>query len=141
MSDVPPTAGVMQEEIFGPILPVLAFDHVEEVFTDLKNRPAPLAVYLFAQDRALVERVMRELPAGSVCVNDVMMQMLGKQLPFGGVGASGMGRYHGRASFDCFSYPKTLLHCSTRFDAPFRYPPPQLTLDKLRRVLKFLLNR
>ena len=141
LTGVPLSAPVMQEEIFGPILPVLAFDSIEEVFSGLRNRPAPLAIYLFSTDRALQARVMRELPAGGVCVNDLLVQLFAKQLPFGGVGASGMGAYHGRAGFECFTHAKSMLRCSTAFDPAYRYPPPRLSLDKFRRVLAFLLSR
>ncbi len=141
LTDVALTAKVMQEEIFGPVLPVLSFDGIDQAFSQLKEMPSPLAIYLFSSDRALARRVMDELPAGGVCVNDVMMQMLGKQLPFGGVGDSGMGRYHGRDSFECFTYAKTLLRCSTALDTALRYPPLRIGLGTFRRFAGVLLRR
>lgn len=140
LTGVPPTAPVMQEEIFGPILPVIEFADLDETLALLRDRPVPLAVYLFTHDRVTRERVLAGTRSGGVCFNDAVVHMIGKHLPFGGLGASGMGAYHGRASFDCFSHHRSVLRRSTRFDSQFRYPPPKFSLATLKRIYRFLLG-
>lgn len=145
---IPPTiltdmlwdAPVMQDEIFGPILPVLEFDSLDEVLAKLRDRPTPLALYLFTNDRATQDRVVAGTRSGGVCLNDTVVHIVGHDLPFGGVGDSGMGRYHGKASFDCFSHQRTVVHRSMSFDSRFRYPPPKLSLEKLKKAYRFLLG-
>jgi acyl-CoA reductase-like NAD-dependent aldehyde dehydrogenase len=129
---------VMTEEVFGPILPVLEFSDLEEVLGKLADRPKPLALYLFTGDEALQEQVISQTQSGGVCVNDTIVQILGSDLPFGGVGESGMGKYHGRASFECFSHSRTIMRRSTIVDPGFRYPPVDVPLKWLRRILRFL---
>ena len=131
---------VMQEEIFGPILPVIPFDSIDEVLALLLSRPAPLALYLFTNDRAVQERVLSGSRSGGACINDTVVHMLGQDLPFGGVGESGMGQHHGKAGFDCFSHERTIVRRPTSFDFRFRYPPPKLTLEKLKKACRFLLS-
>lgn len=129
---------VMSEEIFGPILPVLEFSELDAVLAKLRDLPSPLAVYLFSGDRALQDRVLAGTQSGGVCLNDTILQLLGHDLPFGGVGASGMGRYHGRASFDCFSHQRVVLRRSLAVDPSFRYPPAKGSLGALKRLLRFI---
>ena len=129
--------GVMQEEIFGPVLPVMEFGDLTEVLARLRGEAAPLALYLFTTDRRLRERVIRETRSGGVCVNDTISQILGRELPFGGLGESGMGSCHGRASFDCFTHQRTVLTRSLAVDPAFRYPPPRASLGVLKRLLRF----
>ena len=131
---------VMQEEIFGPILPVIPFDSMDEVLALMLERPAPLALYLFTNDRAVQERILSGTRSGGVCINDTVVHMVGQDLPFGGVGESGMGQYHGKAGFDCFSHERTIARRFTSFDFRFRYPPPKLTLGKLKKACRFLLS-
>lgn len=114
---------VMQEEIFGPILPVLTYDDLDGAIAQINARPHPLAFYLFSENRAVNQAVCRETTSGSVCINDVVVQFSVPDFPFGGVGASGMGRYHGQASFEAFSYERSLLWRSARPEIPLRYPP------------------
>jgi len=140
LADVSPNSPVMQEEIFGPILPLLEFDHLDDVFALLRGRPTPLALYLFTRDRVTEARVMKETRSGGLCVNDVVSHMIGSGLPFGGLGDSGMGAYHGRAGFEAFSHRRAVLRRATWLDTPFRYPPPKLPLAGLKRALKFLLR-
>jgi acyl-CoA reductase-like NAD-dependent aldehyde dehydrogenase len=128
---------VMSEEIFGPILPILEFTDLDDVLADLRERPSPLAVYGFTASRELQDRLLAGTRSGGVCFNDTILQILGHDLPFGGVGASGMGRYHGRASFDCFSHQRVVLRRSLAVDLPFRYPPIKTSLAALRRLLRF----
>ena len=121
----------MQEEIFGPILPVLEFDKLDDALALLRERPTPLALYLFTRDRATQERVLAATRSGGVCLNDTIVHMIGKDLPFGGLGESGMGAYHGKASFDCFTHRRSVLRRSFAFDPKLRYPPPRLSLADL----------
>ena len=114
---------VMQEEIFGPILPILTFDRFEDVVEDLKGRDKPLALYLFSHDREHIRTVTKELSYGGGCINDVIIHLATSDLPFGGVGESGMGAYHGKIGFDTFSHKKAILDKKTWIDLPMRYQP------------------
>ena len=136
LTDVPPDASVMREEIFGPILPVLEFGKIDGVLATLRDQPTPLALYLFTHDRRIRERVLAGARSGGVCINDTVTHILGKDLPFGGLGESGMGAYHGKAGFDCFSHRRTVLERSLRIDPAFRYPPAGTSLAALKRVLR-----
>ena len=138
--DVAPDAPVMLEEIFGPILPVLEFTNLDAALAMLRGRPTPLALYIFTRDRATETRVLEESRSGGVCVNDVVSHMIGTGLPFGGLGESGMGAYHGRAGFDAFSHQRAVLRRATWLDTPFRYPPARLSLAGLRRAMHYLLG-
>ena len=140
LTDVQPDAFVMREEIFGPVLPVLEFDNLDETVKQLQAGPTPLALYLFTEDRAVEGKVLAEVRSGGVCVNDVISQMVGTGLPFGGLGESGFGTYHGRAGFDAFSHQRSVLRRGTWMDLPFRYPPARLSVTTLKRALKFLLR-
>ena len=123
LAGVSPDAPVMAEEIFGPILPVLVFDTVGELIARQQALPKPLALYLFTRDRAVERRVLGALSFGGGCVNDTVVHLACGGLPFGGVGASGMGAYHGRASFDTFTHYKSVLKKSNLLDIPVRYAP------------------
>jgi aldehyde dehydrogenase (NAD+) len=140
VTDLPPDVPVMQEEIFGPILPVLEFDKLDDALELLRDRPTPLALYLFTNDHATQARVLAETRSGGVCFNDTITHILGKALPFGGLGESGMGAYHGKASFGCFTHYRSVLRRSFRFDSKVRYPPPHLSLAALKRAFPFLLG-
>jgi aldehyde dehydrogenase (NAD+) len=140
LTDVPPNAPVRQEEIFGPILPVLEFTALDDALALLRERPIPLALYLFTRDRATQDRVLAETRSGGVCLNDTVTHMVGHGLPFGGLGESGLGAYHGQASFDCFTHHRSVLRRSFAFDTKLRYPPPGVSLAALKRALRFLLG-
>ena len=133
-------APVMQEEIFGPILPVLEFDKLDDALAWLRDRPTPLALYLFTSDRATQERVLAATRSGGVCLNDTVTHMIGTHLPFGGVGDSGLGSYHGQASFTAFTHYRSVLRRSLALDPKLRYPPPRVSLATLKRVYRFLLD-
>ena len=133
-------APVMQEEIFGPILPVVEFAALEDALAGLRNRPTPLALYLFTSDRATQERVLAATRSGGVCLNDTVTHMIGTHLPFGGVGDSGLGSYHGQASFTAFTHYRSVLRRSLALDPKLRYPPPRVSLATLKRVYRFLLD-
>jgi len=129
---------VMQEEIFGPILPVLDFDTLEETIEVLEGQPKPLAVYYFSSNRARQDEVLRRLRSGGACINDTFAQMLNPRLPFGGVGDSGLGAYHGKTSFDTFSHFKSVVKRSTWADPGFKYPPYKTPLSSLRRITRLI---
>lgn len=123
MDGVEPDDAVMGEEIFGPVLPVIAYDDLDEALRFVERRPTPLALYLFTQDRTLARRVMRDVAFGGGCVNDTIMHLATSHMGFGGMGNSGMGSYHGRKSFEAFTHEKSVVSKATFFDAPFRYQP------------------
>jgi aldehyde dehydrogenase (NAD+) len=114
---------VMEEEIFGPVLPVISYGNLDEALVELNQREKPLALYVYSVDDELIERVISQTSSGSVCVNHNAVQLAVPGLPFGGVGASGMGVYHGRAGFDTFSHAKSVLRKPQRGELPLMYPP------------------
>lgn len=118
-----PESAVMQEEIFGPILPVLSFTKFEEALEFVRQREKPLALYLFTASGSRTRRVIASVPFGGGCINDTLVHLSAPRLPFGGVGESGMGAYHGRRGFETFSREKGVLKQSGMIDLPLRYPP------------------
>jgi aldehyde dehydrogenase (NAD+) len=126
----------MQEEIFGPILPVLKYSNLDEVEHVLQTKPVPLALYLFTASRHTRKRVIERFRFGGCAINDVVLQYGMSQLPVGGVGESGVGRYHGEESFKAFSYLKGIMKNSTWFDLKFRYPPYKNNLKWIRWVFR-----
>ena len=123
LSGVDPASAVMQEEIFGPILPVLAVDDVDAAIEFVRARPKPLALYLFSKDRSAQERVLRRTSSGGAVLNHVWLHLANSALPFGGVGESGMGASHGRHGFETFSHRKAVLDKATWIDPWLMYPP------------------
>lgn len=122
--DPDPDGPLMSNEIFGPILPVVTVKSLDDAIRFVNSRPKPLSAYLFTKSRAVRERVIREVPAGGMMVNHLAFQVSTAKLPFGGVGASGMGAYHGRWGFEEFSHRKSVLTKPTRPDlSSFIYPP------------------
>lgn len=136
LTDVAEDHPLMREEIFGPILPVIRFQTMEEALAHVRGRPAPLAFYLFTSDKDAARRVMRDTAFGGGCVNDCVLQLTNVRLPFGGVGNSGMGAYHGRYGYECFTREKGIFVASTRVDVPVRYAPMKGKLKLLRRILR-----
>jgi len=126
---------LMQEELFGPILPVLPIASLDEALAQVRRRPKPLALYLFSRSRAAQQRTLATTSSGGVCFNDVVLQAGAAELPFGGVGESGIGRYHGQAGFDTFSHLRSVLARPFALDLPFRYPPYAGKLALVRRLL------
>ena len=137
LCDVTGEDAVMQEEIFGPVLPVIAYDNVEEALAFVRERPHPLALYLFSEDRALQNRVLKTLAFGGGCINDTIIHLATSRMGFGGVGNSGMGSYHGKKSFDTFSHEKSIVSKSTLLDMPTRYAPYSRLQEKM---LRFFLR-
>ena len=129
-------APIMGEEIFGPLLPVLTFETLTEVIETVTARPKPLALYLFTSSDANRRLILERISFGGGCVNDTIMHVAAPKLPFGGVGASGMGHYHGKASFDTFTHYKGVYHKGRRPDIALRYPPFDGKETLLKRMLR-----
>jgi len=121
--DVPVDSPIMQEEVFGPILPVLEIDSVGKVIDWVNERPRPLGLYVFTEDEDVAERILEATNSGDACVNDCSVHPLVPELPFGGVGNSGMGKYHGRWGFEVFTNARGVLYHSARIDPGVKYPP------------------
>ena len=128
-------APIMQEEIFGPILPIMGYRDIETAIAQINARPKPLALYLFSRSQALQKRVLTATSSGGVCLNDVFLQVAIWGLPFGGVGDSGIGAYHGKASFETFSHLKSVLKKPFWFDLAWRYAPYANKLGFLKKVI------
>lgn len=137
LKDVGADAPVMQEEIFGPVLPVLTYRDIHEVEQFVAGRPKPLALYLFTGSRETADRILGSLSFGGGCINDTIIHLATSQMGFGGVGASGMGAYHGKKSFETFSHAKSIVKKSTWMDMPIRYMPYTKGKESiLRKVLR-----
>ena len=131
LTDVSWDSPVMQEEIFGPVLPVLTFDSMDEAINNIKRRPRPLALYIFSENKKIIRRVTSCCNFGGGCINDTIIHLATSNMGFGGVGASGMGSYHGKAGFDTFSHKKSIVDKKTWMDLPMRYQPYKSIHDKL----------
>ena len=125
---------VMQEEIFGPVLPVIAFDSIDDAIALINRREHPLALYLFSEDKNVQRRFLQTVPFGGGCINDTIIHLATSRMGFGGVGHSGMGSYHGKKSFDTFSHEMSIVSKSTWMDLPVRYMPYNRMKDFLLRV-------
>jgi aldehyde dehydrogenase (NAD+) len=123
---------IMAEEIFGPILPLLPYSDLSEVIEKINDRGRPLALYFFSENTKNQERIINSIPFGGGCINDTIMHLSSPYLPFGGIGDSGMGRYHGKYTFDTFTHYKSILKKSLRFDQQWRYPPYKINFDFLK---------
>ena len=126
----------MQEEIFGPIFPIITFRNHEKMIRDINSGAKPLALYLFAQDTKLENMVLTGIAFGGGCINDTIIHLANTRLPFGGVGESGMGGYHGKKSFDTFTHYKSIIKRSYSVDLDMRYHP--YTEKKFASIRKFL---
>lgn len=134
LDNVTPDDAVMQEEIFGPIMPILSIKSMDEAYNFVKNRPQPLALYIFTNDKKTERRFVREVPFGGGCVNDTIIHLASSNMGFGGVGNSGMGSYHGRKSFDTFSHEKSIVKKYQWIDLPIRYQPYTALKQRLVRL-------
>ena len=130
--------GVMQEEIFGPVLPILSFKDYDEVFELLADKAKPLALYLFSEDKERIRQVTRRYAYGGGCVNDTIIHLATSEMGFGGVGESGMGAYHGKVGFDAFSHSKSVVDKKTWIDLPMRYRPYDRGVNA--KLLRFFLR-
>lgn len=129
-------AATMEDEIFGPILPIISYSHLDEAIAQIVKRPKPLALYLFTSNKDVQDKVLTEVSFGGGCINDTITHVANPRLPFGGVGHSGIGSYHGRYSFETFSHMKSILKKSTRINPPVLYPPYDNKLKLIKRLLK-----
>lgn len=135
LTDVTFDSEIMKEEIFGPVLPVLTFDNTDRVLDYIQKREKPLSIYYFSKDTEKQRDFINKTYSGNAGVNDVVLQFVIMNLPFGGVGYSGMGVYHGKRSFDIFSHERSVFKTTTKFDFPLRYPPYKKEFLKLIRFL------
>jgi len=126
---------VMQEEIFGPILPILTYTSIEDALYKIKTLEKPLALYYFGENEKMQQQVMEYVSFGGGSINDTLYHLANPHLPFGGVGSSGMGAYHGKYSFDTFSHKKSILKQTTKFDLPFRYPGSKLASTVVKKIM------
>jgi len=136
IDNVKPGDLIMQEEIFGPVLPVIEYNNIDEIFPLINNNPKPLSLYIFSKSRKLQKYILNRTSSGNGAINDAVIQFSNPYLPYGGVGESGMGRYHGKSTFDTFSNFRAIMKKSNLIDTPFRYPP--YSKKKTRVVKRFL---
>ncbi|MCB9091748.1 MAG: aldehyde dehydrogenase [Halobacteriovoraceae bacterium] len=127
---------LMSEEIFGPILPIIPVRDIESTISRLKKMPPPLAFYFFGRDKRIAEKFISQIRFGGGCINDTIIHLASTSLPFGGVKESGIGRYHGKSSFDSFSYQKSIIKKPFWLDIPLRYPPLKNKIAWIKKVLK-----
>ncbi len=137
-----PDAAVMQEEIFGPILPIVVYKEIDEVFDMINRHPDPLVLYLFSQNKSLIKKLSREISCGDMVINEVVLHFGNLKFPIGGKGTSGIGKYQGKYSFDEFSHKKSVMHKSYFPELNVRYPPyTTKKLNFLKWLFKWLMNR
>ena len=136
LRNVDENSPAMADEIFGPILPVLTVKNTEEAISFINARPKPLALYVFTKNKDVADTVLTQTSSGGAAINDCVSHLAVPDLPFGGVGPSGIGAYHGKASFDTFTHKKSVLDKAVRLDAPLRYPP--YTDDKFKWVRRLI---
>lgn len=139
MENVDLEKGVMQDEIFGPILPIVEYGNLREAIDFVNSKSKPLALYIFSKNDKKVDRILDETSAGGVTINDTLMHIANGHLPFGGVGDSGIGAYHGQHSFDLFSHQKAVLHRSFLIEEPIRYAPYNFSLKWIKKIMDWAL--
>ncbi|MBS5822239.1 MAG: aldehyde dehydrogenase [Clostridium argentinense] len=129
-------SSIMQEEIFGPIMPILEFESLDDAIDVVNSRPKPLALYFFSKSESSIKKILNYTSSGGVCINETIMHVASLYLPFGGVGESGMGKYHGRASFDTFTHYKSVVKKGFSIDVPLRYPPYNDKIKYIKKIFK-----
>jgi acyl-CoA reductase-like NAD-dependent aldehyde dehydrogenase len=137
MTDISFESPIMQEEIFGPLLPILTYSNLDDVLEYIRSRPKPLALYIYSNRKEIQKKVLAETSSGGVAINDSITQFISLHLPFGGVGSSGMGRYHGKFGFETFSHHKAVLKQTNLIDLKIKYPP---VTEKSIKMLKMILK-
>ncbi len=123
ITDIHSNSNLLSQEIFGPILPIITYEDLDIMLEELRRKPKPLALYIFSNSKSTQDIILSKISSGGVCVNDTIMHITPNNLPFGGVGNSGMGSYHGKKSFETFSHQRSVLNRKTYFDLSQRYPP------------------
>ncbi|WP_143309824.1 aldehyde dehydrogenase [Chitinophaga vietnamensis] len=136
LEDVEWSDPVMQEEIFGPVLPILTFEDISQAIKAIKQLPYPLALYVFTKSKKTEKMLIEQVRFGGGCINNSLVHLTNPELPFGGAGFSGMGQYHGKYSFDTFTHPKGMLKTGTWLDVPTKYPPFKNKLNLLKKVMR-----
>ncbi|WP_125152960.1 aldehyde dehydrogenase [Clostridium rectalis] len=126
---------IMNEEIFGPILPLFKYDNLSSVVQFINNKPKPLSLYFFSKDNKKINFVLKNTSSGSVCINETLSQISSPYLPFGGVGNSGMGKYHGKYSYDSFSHKKSVMEKNYFLDLKLKYPPYKTPISFIKKIL------
>lgn len=127
---------LMQEEIFGPILPLFEYSSLDEALAIVRSKPRPLSLYIFTRSVKSQQKVIQCTQSGSGGINETVVHYINTHLPFGGVGKSGMGRYHGKYSFETFSYKRSFLNKATWIDIPFRYPPYRNKIRLMKALIR-----
>ncbi|MEG0499843.1 MAG: aldehyde dehydrogenase [Rikenellaceae bacterium] len=136
LDDITPDSLIMQEEIFGPLLPIIEYDDIEEVISYVKSGDKPLALYYFTEDRMRADELIEKTSSGGCAINDVVVQVANGHIPFGGVGNSGMGAYHGKYSFDTFSHKRGVMHSSTKTNIGVKFAPYGKKVSLLKRFMR-----
>lgn len=136
LTNIKENSKILEEEIFGPILPVYEFQDITEVIEYVNSKERPLALYYFSEDKNKIETVLSSTTSGGVTINDTIIHVSSTHIPFGGVGNSGMGNYHGKASFDTFTHKKSVVKRSTLMEFPFRFPPYKDKLKLIKKLMK-----
>ncbi len=136
LEGINPLSKIMQEEIFGPLLPIITYDDFDEAIDIIQSKSKPLSLYLFSEDENTTHRVLNELSFGGGAINDTLMHLANPNLPFGGVGSSGIGQYHGKYTFDTFSHKKSYIFKSTRLDSSIIYPPYKGKFKYIKAIFK-----
>ena len=133
LTEISPESRVMQEEIFGPLMPVVTFRELKEAIDIINSKDPPLALYYFSENKKNQTQVLSKTLSGDAGINEVVMHFVNPHLPFGGIGLSGMGSYHGERSFEVFSHERSVMKTSTLVDLPLRYPPYRKSMLKILR--------
>ena len=128
---------IMQDEIFGPILPIIAFENLEDVITKIKEREKPLSLYIYSKNKKIIKKILHEISFGGGAINESLVQMSNPNLPFGGIGSSGIGAYHSKTGFDTFTHYKSILHKTSWFEPNIKYTP---FTELKSKILRFLLE-
>lgn len=136
LTNVDVDSNVMTEEIFGPILPVIEFDNIQDIISFINKREKPLALYYFSENKKSIKNVLRCTTSGGVTINDTVIHVANGNLPFGGVGNSGMGSYHGKASFDAFTHKRSVMERGTFVEFNVRFAPYKEKINILKKIMK-----
>ena len=136
LTDIKEDSKVMKDEIFGPILPIIEYSSLEEAIEFVKSKEKPLALYYFSEDKLRIKTILNSLSFGGGCINDTIIHVASSYLPFGGVNSSGLGAYHGKASFDTFSHKKSIIKRGTFIEFPIRFAPYKNKISLVRKLFK-----
>lgn len=136
ITDIHSNSNLLSQEIFGPILPIIAYENLDIMLEELRRKPKPLALYIFSKSKSTQNKILSKISSGGVCINDTIMHITPDNLPFGGVGNSGMGSYHGKKSFETFSHQRSVLDRKTYLDLSLRYPPfTETTIKIVKKIM------